>query len=322
MTRLPEPIPEAFVSTPNSPKKDPLSSLFGQAAIPEPTNEASDTPEPAHVRTLKPVSRPMPGPILPPSPTAGPDPRQLAKMLAKAAVAKAGTPPPAKAEAPKPKAEPKPEPRVEARPAPRGLSAAPPPTRKLSALEAMELARKQEAAAAAAPPSALVPAAPAFSPPPAAPTVARAAPAAPAPVVAPPAPIATPAAPAATPLPAGVAEAISDDQLGDVVQAVLGTGLPGAHVYVANAMFAEDRKTMSALWRSHRARFLATHQIEAAVGASVVLYHLHHSAPRQLAAAHAVTDKGEYLLWVDLAQRIVVSAFLNPKQLVVGWQGE
>lgn len=300
----------------NTPKKDPLSSLFGQAPGPSELGaelgaEGSDMPEPAHVRTVKPVSRPMPPPVIPPSPNAGPDPRQLAKMLAKAAVAKAA----ASSTTPTARSSPRldgDKPRVEAKPVVRGVAAAPPPMRKLSALEAMEQARKQEAEQAAAPaPS--VPAAPAFSP---APTAAPAAassrtsarPAESAPREANRAAPQTPAAPD-----------ISDDQLGDVVQAVLGTGLPGAQVYVANAMFAEDRKALSALWRSHRARFLATHQVEYAVGASIVLHHLHNAAPRQLAAAHAVTDKGEFLLWVDVAQRVVITAFANPRQLVAGW---
>lgn len=287
----------------NTPKKDPLSSLFGQNPAQEPSQAAgpSDMPEPAHVRTVKPVSRPMPPPVLPPSPSAGPDPRALAKMLAKAAVAKAGAPP-----APVAARKEESKPKTEAKPVVRGVAAAPPPVRKLSAMEAMDLARKQEAEKAAP-----VPSAPAFSPPPAIaalPTIpaaaARAASPAPAPAPAP---------------PVAVAHEISDDQLGDVVQAVLGTGLPGAQVYVANAMFADDRKTLSALWRSHRARFLATNQVEYAVGASLVLWHLHNAPPRQLAAAHAVTDKGEFLLWVDLGQRIVLTAFANPRQLVEGW---
>ncbi len=287
------------MSTQNPPKKDPLSSLFVQQQPPAEVDAApSDTPEPGHIRATKPVSRPMPPPILPPSPSSGPDPRQLAKALAKAAVAKAGAAPPRPAAAEERKAPP-----AESKPTVRGVAAAPPPTRKLSALEAMELARKQEASREPVPPP------PAFSvPAKAAPPAAK--PAAPAPAPAASAPVAPVPAPA---------QAVTDDQLGDVVQTVLGSNLPGAQVYVANAMFATDRKSLTALWRSHRARFLATHQVEYAVGASLVLHHLGHAAEGQLAVAHGVTDKGEFLLWVDLEARVLVTAFANPRQLVAGW---
>ncbi len=298
------------MSTP--PKKDPLSSLFGQAPSPPDPTAPSDTPEPGQLRATKPVNRPMPPPT---PPSAGPDPRALAKILAKAAQAKAGAP------ASRPAAA-APEAKVEAKPVIRGVAAAPPPQRKLSALEAMDLARKQEAdekatnVRASQPPAPQIalPPAPTFTPAPTA-SLAPAAPrpavlvAAPAPALAPPAPVlALP--PVAT---------VTEDQLGDIVQSVLGAGLPGAQVYIANAMFADDRKPLTALWRSHRARFLATHQVEYAVGATVVLHHLINDPPQTLAVAHGVTDKGEFLLWVDVGGRRLITAFANPRQLVAGW---
>ncbi len=300
------------MSTQNPPKKDPLSSLFVHSAQPtDPPSGPSDTPEPGHLRATKPVSRPMPPPVLPPSPSSGPDPRQLAKALAKAAVAKAGAAPARPPAEERPRAEPRP---AEGKPVVRGVAAAPPPTRKLSALEAMEAARRQEAEHSAAPTPATgrAPQAAAASKP--------AQPAAtPAPTLAP-APAAAPVAPAPVPpAPSFAAPIVTEDQLGDVVQAVLGSNLPGAQVYVANAMFAEDRKSLTALWRSHRARFLATHQVEYAVGAALVLQRLTHAAPNQLAVAHGVTDKGEFLLWVDLEARVLLTAFANPRQLVAGW---
>lgn len=304
------------MSTQTPPKKDPLSSLFVQSAQPpDPAEGLSDTPEPGHLRTTRPVSRPMPPPIIPPAPSAGPDPRALAKALAKAAVAKAGAASRPAEERPKAEAKAAPAPRpAESKPVVRGVAAAPPPTRKLSALEAMEAARKQEAAPPkAAPPAAAQVAAPAVAP------------AATLPAPPPPPQFSAPEAVAPTPprtvpvLAQTAAPAVSEEQLGDVVQSVLGSNLPGAQVYVANAMFAEDRKTLTALWRSHRARFLATHQVEYAVGASMVLHHLGRAAPNQLAVAHGVTDKGEFLLWVDLDARVLLTAFANPRQLVTGW---
>lgn len=309
------------MSTQTPPKKDPLSSLFVQSAQPpDPAEGLSDTPEPGHLRATRPVSRPMPPPIIPPAPSAGPDPRALAKALAKAAVAKAGAAAPRPSEE-RPKAEakaaPAPKP-AESKPVIRGVAAAPPPTRKLSALEAMEAARKQEAAPPKAAAAAAKPAAASVAAPAAAPAVTLPAPPPPPQFSAP--EVAAPAPPRTAPVLAqSAAPTVSEEQLGDVVQSVLGSNLPGAQVYVANAMFAEDRKTLTALWRSHRARFLATHQVEYAVGASMVLHHLARSAPNQLAVAHGVTDKGEFLLWVDLDARVLLTAFANPRQLVTGW---
>ena len=287
------------MSTPTNPKKDPLSNLFAQSSQPSADGSASDTPEPGNFRAPRPVSRPMPPPVQPSAPAAGPDPRALAKALAKAAVAKAGAPAPRPEEA-APKA---PERAAEAKPAVRGVAAAPPPVRKLSALEALELARKQEAeraAAAAAP-------APAAAPP--APLAATPAPA----------PRATPAAAPVAPVAAPAAPVLTEDQLGDAIQTLLGGALPGAQVYIANAMFATDRKALTALWRAHRARFLATHQIEYAVGSATVLHLLGSCPTDQLAMAHGVTDKGEFLIWIDLSTRSLVTAFANPKQLIAGW---
>lgn len=292
------------MSTPTNPKKDPLSSLFAQSSQPAAEGSASDTPEPGNFRAPRPVNRPMPPPVLPAAPAAGPDPRALAKALAKAAVAKAGAPAP-RAEEPAPAA---PARAAEAKPVVRGVAAAPPPVRKLSALEALELARKQEAERAAAPAPAAAPAAPA-------PAAAAAPKATPAPIAAPAAPVAAPAAPVAAP----AAPVIPEDQLGDAIQTLLGGALPGAQVYIANAMFATDRKALTALWRAHRARFLATHQIEYAVGSATVLHLLASCPTDQLAMAHGVTDKGEFLLWIDLSTRSLVTAFANPKQLIAGW---
>ena len=295
------------MSTPTNPKKDPLSSLFAQSPQPVADTGASETPEPGNFRAPRPVSRPMPPPVIPPSPSAGPDPRALAKALAKAAVAKAGAP------APRPEEAAPAAPVAEAKPVVRGVAAAPPPVRKLSAMEAMDLARKQESERAA---SAAAPAAAAAAP---APAAAAAAPAPATRAV----PVAIPAAAVAAvsvaAAPAAAHPVVAEDQLGDTIQGLLGASLPGAQVYIANAMFASDRKALTALWRAHRARFLATHQIEYAVGASTVLHLLNACPTDQLAMAHGVTDKGEFLIWVDLSNRSLVTAFANPKQLIAGW---
>lgn len=297
------------MSTPTNPKKDPLSSLFAQSPQPVADTGASETPEPGNFRAPRPVSRPMPPPVIPPSPSAGPDPRALAKALAKAAVAKAGAPAPRPEEAaPAAQAQ-----AAEAKPVVRGVAAAPPPVRKLSAMEAMDLARKQESERAAA---AAAPAAAAAAPAPAAPPAAasRAVP-----VAIPAAAVAAVAAVSGAATPVATQPVVAEDQLGDTIQGLLGASLPGAQIYIANAMFASDRKALTALWRAHRARFLATHQIEYAVGSATVLHLLSACPADQLAMAHGVTDKGEFLIWVDLSNRSLVTAFANPKQLIAGW---
>lgn len=311
----------------STPRKsfDPLQSLFAQPA-PVGNDPASDPPDPANIeapsrprvasasaaadvpkapRAAAPPVAPVAPVAAAPAPPAGPDPREIAKAIAKAATARAAAARPAvprpaapAATAPAAKAPPatKPAPAAPARPAMGEGSlrgAPPPPPRKLSAAEAMEAARRSEAdvqARAAATP---------------APAPARVAPSA-------------PAAPTSPAQAATGSLGITAANLGDTAQALLNQQLPGWTTYVANASVAQDRVVLGALWKAHRTRFIAAAQPEAAAGAAAVVHALQRVAPGELVVVQAVTDRGEYLVWADLRARCLIAAFANSATLMAG----
>ncbi|MBM4393144.1 MAG: hypothetical protein FJ090_18625 [Deltaproteobacteria bacterium] len=266
---------------------DPLASLFDR---PEPDEErrvelkvppalppaqGEDVPVPAHLQTTAAFP---PAPDVPaalathaaaPAASApvGPDPAELAKILARAAVARASAQKPAVpagkgalAAAPPPKAAPA----AEMPTLSSRIGAAPPPRKAISADEALAAARAEEGARAKVA---------------AAPRPAAASAAAPAPRRA----------------------ALTADQLTDVVSAQIAAVVPevGA-VYIANAVVVDDRAVLTALWKAHRARFANQADIAAAAACSTVLRALGSVAPGQLAVAHVVTDKSDWLVWIDL----------------------
>ena len=87
---------------------------------------------------------------------------------------------------------------------------------------------------------------------------------------------------------------------------------------VANAMITDQRDVLKAVWRSHRARFLADGQLERAVGAAAVLHALQHTAPGNLVAAHVVTQASDYLVWLDLGGGSLVAAFSDARAYFSG----
>jgi hypothetical protein len=87
---------------------------------------------------------------------------------------------------------------------------------------------------------------------------------------------------------------------------------------VANAMITDQREVLKAVWRSHRARFLADGQLERAVGAAAVLHALQHTAPGNLVAAHVVTQASDYLVWLDLGGGSLVAAFSDARAYFSG----
>lgn len=281
---------------------DPLASLFDlpetlPAVAPSaPPAKGDALPEATHLKPAAPVVPPL----------SGPDPAQLAKILARAAVARAGAPKPAPggatlvpesrgaapASSPKPAAkETRPPAAAAASPMSR-LMAAPPPRKTVSVEEAMRLAGEEESRRRAES-AAVKPAAPAPTP--------AAAPA----VVAPRAPAAS--APAST------------GDISDVVGGIIQDSLPelGA-VYVAKALVMDDRGVLTALWRAHRARFGSTGDVAGAVAVSAVLRALAAVRPGQLAVAHAVTDKSDWLIWVDLSTSTTVAAFKDARAWFAG----
>lgn len=302
---------------------DPLASLFdlpdsppasAPSAPAAPPARGDALPDPPHVKPAPPVVPPVPevaeaieAPAPAPAKLAGPDPAELAKILARAAAAKAGAPkpaagaPPAKAApaapAPKPAAKPVAPPAPAASPASR-LMGAPPPKKSVSLEDALRAATededKRKLAASIAAKAVAAAAAAAKAAPPAAPAAAPAA-----------APVVEAAAPP---------RAIADSALGDVVSGVIQDALPEiGSVYVAKALVMDDRGVLTALWRAHRARFATSGDLAGAVAVSGVLRALARVQPGQLAVAHAVTDKSDWLVWVDLSTSTLVAAFKDAR---------
>ncbi|MBM4367052.1 MAG: hypothetical protein FJ102_12635, partial [Deltaproteobacteria bacterium] len=109
--------------------------------------------------------------------------------------------------------------------------------------------------------------------------------------------------------------ALTADQLTDVVSAQIAAVVPEAGaVYIANALVVDDRAVLTALWKAHRARFANEGDIAAAVACSTVVRALGSVAPGQLAVAHAVTDKTDWLVWIDL-DRGPLAAFRDARAL-------
>ncbi len=340
---------------------DPLSGLFGSRVpgvpLPEvgddpsggmPMIDGADAPEPIHLRPrVTPVRRAPP----PPKP-ADPDPAALAKILARAAVAKAGMPalaPPAPAEPPAP---PRAEPNAVLSPLSR------PVPMPVTPKSAEDLARASAPPAAAAAP----PAPPA--PPAAAAAAARPAPATPPPAApggsrlgalgAPPpkravsaaealdaARISEAAAAAASvaavtaasaaasasksgslplPLP-GAAPAVAAASapptldLTERVQEFLQTAVPGASLYVAVARLAEDRGGLKPLWNGHRARALAAGDVSLALTMAAVLHAISQVPRGALLASLVVQDGQELLVWFDLRTGQVIAVLGDAR----GW---
>lgn len=292
---------------------DPLTTLFrpSGALLPavddEPAQrraplDGAEAPEPGLLRPpLKPVARARPV-------QAGPDPRELAKILAKAAVAKAKASAPPAAAAP-PAAPPK-KAAAPVPDAPRGAFAAPPPKRGVSAAEAMDAARAAEARAeeakaaeakAAGAKAAGAKAAEAKAAEARAPEKSAAAALSPAPAVGRPGD-AKPAEPLRVPAPAA-------DRVADTVQRLIGATLPNAAIYVPAAIMADDRAMLRPLWKAHRARLLAEGDIERAISAASVISALQSRPAGALAVAHVVHDGGEFLGWFDLAEGAPIAAF-------------
>lgn len=127
----------------------------------------------------------------------------------------------------------------------------------------------------------------------------------------PPSPPARPEAPAAVPA--------EPSDLADVVSGIVQAAVPGlGPVYIANALRMDDRGVLVALWRSHRARFASVGEIERAVACGAVIRAAGQVPIGQLVAAHAVTDKTDYLIWVDLSASVAVAAFADAREWFAG----
>ncbi len=238
-----------------------------------------------------------PSPTLVPEPDApkasSVDPKDLAKMLAKAAAARGKAPRSPAPEAPRNPtpmaAESRPTigrlatapPPGRTRPAADGvaegsrLSAAPPPVRKKSASEVLdELARHPE------------PEPPAAVPPP------------------------VEATPRPAPKPATIRIPATNQGDSDWVAALLLQQLPMlAGATVAKVLLVEDREAQKALWKGHRARFLATGDVGHGLAVAAVLHALSQAPAGELAVARLVTGDRDWLVWVE--RRSCIAAFPN-----------
>jgi hypothetical protein len=107
--------------------------------------------------------------------------------------------------------------------------------------------------------------------------------------------------------------------LGDTVQALLSTAVPGASLYVAGAAAADDRAVQKPLWKAHRARFIAAGDFAGALAAAAVLQALSEQPRGTLVAAHVVSDGGELLVWFDLRGGQVLASFPDARVWGVGF---
>lgn len=95
---------------------------------------------------------------------------------------------------------------------------------------------------------------------------------------------------------------------------ILQDGLPSVgSVYVAKALVMDDRGVLTALWRAHRNRFLSMGDLAGAVSVNAVLRALAGARPGQLVAAHAITDKSDWLVWIDLSNSTLIAAFRDAR---------
>jgi hypothetical protein len=107
--------------------------------------------------------------------------------------------------------------------------------------------------------------------------------------------------------------------LADRIQVLIPTCLPGVgSIYVANAKVMAEREVLEAIWKSHRAKFLADGELERAVGAARVLHAFETVPPESLVAAHVVTDASDYLVWIDLQTGSLVAAFSDARAYFAG----
>jgi hypothetical protein len=99
---------------------------------------------------------------------------------------------------------------------------------------------------------------------------------------------------------------------------VLESSFPGITLYLAACVPAKDRTVLTALWKAHRTRFISGMQLDAAGAAAALLGTLADAQPGQLVAAQVVTDRADYLVWIDVARRQVVATFANGGALMAG----
>ena len=116
-----------------------------------------------------------------------------------------------------------------------------------------------------------------------------------------------------------VAESRASQTLTDRIQVLIEASLPGVgDLDVKAAKVADEREVLSALWKSHRSKFLTDGELERAVAAARVVDSLKHAPSGALIAAHAVTAASDYLVWIDLQSGSLVAAFADARAYFAG----
>ena len=107
--------------------------------------------------------------------------------------------------------------------------------------------------------------------------------------------------------------------LTDRIQVLIEASLPGVgEIDVKATKVADEREVLTALWKSHRSKFLSDGELERAVAASRVVDVLKHAPAGALIAAHAVTAASDYLVWIDLQNGSLVAAFADARAYFAG----
>jgi hypothetical protein len=89
---------------------------------------------------------------------------------------------------------------------------------------------------------------------------------------------------------------------------------------VNNCIVLDDREVLKALWRAHRARFGAEGKLDQVVGAAAVLDAFELVPAGKLVAAHVLTEASDYLVWLDMREGTPLAAFANARSYFVGQQ--
>ena len=78
---------------------------------------------------------------------------------------------------------------------------------------------------------------------------------------------------------------------------------------VVNAIPMDDRPLLSALWKGHRATFASRGDLSSVLATTTVIMALERAKPGALVAAIIETETSDYLAWVDMASERVLAAF-------------
>ncbi|MBK9645726.1 MAG: hypothetical protein IPO67_11340 [Deltaproteobacteria bacterium] len=105
------------------------------------------------------------------------------------------------------------------------------------------------------------------------------------------------------------------------VAGLLRRQLPSASkLEIVNALVLDERTTLRALWKGHRAKFAAQGALDQVVATTNVLRALDAVAEGQLVASIVETETTEYLVWVDLGSQATIAAFSNARSWYAGVQ--